>query len=41
MNHVFPYIFDSVDPDNKMKLSHEKSSNNIRNSMDPEPMNAK
>lgn len=35
MNHVFPYIFDSVDSDNKMKLSHEKketrSRNNIRN----------
>lgn len=24
MNHVFPYIFDSVDSDNKMKLSHKK-----------------
>lgn len=24
MNHVFPYIFDSVNPDNQMKLSYEK-----------------
>lgn len=27
MNHIFPYIFDSVDPDNQMKLSHEKKGN--------------
>ena len=27
MNHVFPYIFDSVNPDNQMKLSHEKKGN--------------
>lgn len=24
MNHFFPYILDSLDPDNKMKLSHGK-----------------